>query len=155
MLIDLNRNCAVRTESFRTVQYIGMRSTPLQIAWAKRPPRKALPEKVGRCSKRVDAALPGKHTRLLYGRPSRTEAGVLAQLRTGMAKLTDFHRIKAALSDQCAGGQARETVDQRLPNQGAEFVQGLAARGALASKSLGLRGYCKDHPCLCLLHWRP
>lgn len=65
-----------------------------------------------RSSKRNDAAVPGKHTRLLYGRLSRKEASVLAQLRTGMAKLNAYlHRIEAAPSDQCACGKAREIVD--------------------------------------------
>ena len=92
-----------------------MRSTTLHIAWAKRAPAKSLPEKVGKHSKRVDTALPGKHTRLLYDHLSRKEAGVLAQLRTGMAKLNTYlHRIKAASSDQCACGQARETVEHFL-----------------------------------------
>ena len=92
-----------------------MRSTALRIAWAKRAPPTSLPDKVGRHSKRVDIALPGKHTQLLYDHLSRSEAGVLAQLRTGMAKLNTYlHRIKAAPSDQCTCGQARETVDHFL-----------------------------------------
>ncbi|EAQ84468.1 hypothetical protein CHGG_08482 [Chaetomium globosum CBS 148.51] len=71
--------------------------------------------KWGRHSKRVDIALPGKHTQLLYDHLSRSEAGVLAQLRTGMAKLNTYlHRIKAAPSDQCTCGQARETVNHFL-----------------------------------------
>ncbi|EAQ90174.1 hypothetical protein CHGG_06793 [Chaetomium globosum CBS 148.51] len=44
-----------------------------------------------------------------------SEAGVLAQLRTGMAKLNTYlRRIGAVPSDQCACGQARETVDHFL-----------------------------------------
>jgi hypothetical protein len=46
----------------------GMRSTTLRIAQGKRASAKTLLEKVGRHSKRVDIALPGKHTRLLYNR---------------------------------------------------------------------------------------
>jgi hypothetical protein len=89
-----------------------MRSTNLRIAWAKRAPLKCLPDKVGRYSKTIDTALPGKHTQLLYNRLTRKEASVLAQLRTGMAKLNVYlHRIEAAPSDQCACGKARETVD--------------------------------------------
>ncbi len=92
-----------------------MRSTTLRVARAKRAAAKSLPEKVGRHSKRVDTALPGKRTRLLYDRLSRKEANVLAQLRTGMAKLNTYlHRIRAASSDQCACGQARETVEHFL-----------------------------------------
>lgn len=53
----------------------------------------------------------GKHTQLLYERLSRKEAGIFAQLRTGMARLNVFlHRIGVALSDQYACGQATETV---------------------------------------------
>ncbi len=56
---------------------------------------KCLPEKVGSHSKRVDAALPGKHTRQLYDRLAWREARVLAQLRTGMARLNAYlYRIK-------------------------------------------------------------
>ena len=40
---------------------------------------------------------------------------MLAQLRTGMARLNTYlHRINAAPTDQCECGQARETVDHFL-----------------------------------------
>ncbi|KZL86238.1 hypothetical protein CI238_13470 [Colletotrichum incanum] len=59
-----------------------------------------LPEGVGQFSKRVDAALPGKHTRQLYDSFSRKEASILAQLRTGMARLNWYlHQIGAAASE--------------------------------------------------------
>ena len=97
------------------MQLPNMRSTTLRIARAKRETTTALPENIGRHSKRVDTALPGKHTRQLYDRLTRKEAGVLAQLRTGMARLNGYlHRIDVAESDQCACGQARETVDHFL-----------------------------------------
>jgi hypothetical protein len=105
---------ATQQNATQQAQKPGMRSTTLRAARAKRPSAKSLPEKVGRHSKRGDTALPGKHTRLLYDRLSRKEAGILAQLRTGMAKINTYlHRIKAAASDQCACGQARETVVQQ------------------------------------------
>ena len=45
----------------------------------------------------------------------RREASVLAQLRTGMTRLSGFlSRIGAAESDQCACGHARETVEHFL-----------------------------------------
>ena len=51
----------------------------------------------------------GEHTRRLYDRLSWKEAGVLAQLMTGMARLNGYlHRINAAGSDRCACGQVRE-----------------------------------------------
>lgn len=92
-----------------------MKSTTLNIAQSQAVASKELPENVGRHSKRVDAALPGKHTRQLYDRLSWKEASVLAQLRTGMARLNGYlYRIKVAETDQCACGQARETVEHFL-----------------------------------------
>jgi ribonuclease HI len=93
----------------------GMKSTMLNNARAKRGITKSLGEKVGIHSKKVDAALPGKHTRQLYDGLSWREANILAQLRTGMARLNTYlHRINAAPSDLCACGQARETVEHFL-----------------------------------------
>jgi hypothetical protein len=84
------------------------RSTTLNTARAKRGPTKSLPEKVGKLSKRVDIALPGRHTRKLYGQLTPKEASVLAQLRTGIARLNSYlFLIKAVLSDQCACGEAK------------------------------------------------
>jgi hypothetical protein len=92
-----------------------MKSTTLKIARSQAAPSNDLPENVGRHVKRVDAALPGKHTRQLYDRLSWKEASVLAQLRTGMARLNGYlYRINAADTDQCACGQARETVEHFL-----------------------------------------
>jgi hypothetical protein len=90
-------------------------ATTLNVARAKRGPTKSLPEKVGKLSKRVDTALPGKHTRKLYDQLTPKEASVLAQLRTGMARLNSYlFLIKAVPSDQCACGEARETVEHFL-----------------------------------------
>jgi hypothetical protein len=76
---------------------------------------RTLPDEVGKYSREIDTALPGKHTRTLYDGLKRREASVLAQLRTGMARLNGYlHRIGAAESDQCACGQATETVKHFL-----------------------------------------
>jgi ribonuclease HI len=92
-----------------------MKSTTLNLARSRAVPRNTLPADVGKHAKRVDAALPGKHTRQLYDRLSWKEASVLAQLRTGMARLNGYlFRINAAETDQCACGQAKETVDHFL-----------------------------------------
>jgi hypothetical protein len=92
-----------------------MKSTTLNIARSHAVASNDLPENVGRHVKRVDAALPGKHTRQLYDRLPRKEASVLAQLRTGMARLNGYlYRIKVAETDQCACRQARETVEHFL-----------------------------------------
>jgi ribonuclease HI len=91
------------------------RSTTLNIARAKRGTTRSLPEKVGKLSKKVDKALPGKHTRTLYNQLTHKEASVLAQLRTGIARLNSYlSLINAAPSDQCACGEARETVQHFL-----------------------------------------
>ena len=85
------------------------------MARAKRGATRSLPEKVGKFSKRVDTALPGKHTRKLYDQLTRKEASVLAQLRTGMARLNSYlFIIEATPSDRCDCGQARETVEHFL-----------------------------------------
>ena len=97
------------------IQLPRMKSTTLNIARSKLGTSGGLPEKVGKHSKKVDIALPGKHTRQLYDRLSWKEASVLAQLRTGMARLNIYlHRIEAAPTDQCECGQARETVEHFL-----------------------------------------
>jgi ribonuclease HI len=92
-----------------------MKSTTLNIARSQAATSNDLPENVGRHVKRIDAALPGKHTRQLYDRLSWKEASVLAQLRTGMARLNGYlYRINVAETDQCVCGQARETVEHFL-----------------------------------------
>ncbi|OQE09714.1 hypothetical protein PENFLA_c100G00312 [Penicillium flavigenum] len=92
-----------------------MKSTTLNIARSQAVPSNDLPVNVGRHAKRVDTALPGKHTRQLYDRLSWKEASVLAQLRTGMARLNGYlYRINVVDTDQCACGQARETVEHFL-----------------------------------------
>lgn len=92
-----------------------MKSTTLNLARSQAVPRNTLPADVGKHAKRVDAALPGRHTQLLYDRLSRKEATVLAQLRTSIARLNGYlYRINAADTDQCACGKAKETVEHFL-----------------------------------------
>ncbi len=92
-----------------------VRSTTLNEARRKRNIVTSLPAKVGKHSKKIDTALPGKHTRQLYDHLSWKEASVLAQLRTGMVRLNAYlHQIKVAASDQCACGRARETIEHFL-----------------------------------------
>jgi ribonuclease HI len=72
-------------------------------------------ERVGKYTTKLDSALPGKHTYLLYNSFNSTGASILAQLRTGMARLNGYlHCIGAAESDLCACGQAKETVEHFL-----------------------------------------
>ena len=87
------------------------KSTILSTALKKQKQDKKLPEGIGKFSKEMDAALPGKHTRSLYDGLKRNEASILAQLRTGMARLNGYlHRIGAAESNICSCGTAKETV---------------------------------------------
>lgn len=91
------------------------KSTVINIAIANQREGKTLPEKIGKYSKELDAALPGKHTYSLYDALKRKEANVLAQLRTGRIRLNGYlHQIGAAESDQCACGQAKETIEHFL-----------------------------------------
>ncbi|RYP73404.1 hypothetical protein DL771_003672 [Monosporascus sp. 5C6A] len=91
---------ATRPGSVPQEQPPGMKSTMLNAARSTRGTTSGLPEKVGKHSKRVDIALSGKHTRRLYDELSWKEASVLAQLRTGMARLNGYpHRIKAVPTD--------------------------------------------------------
>ena len=91
------------------------KSTTIRLAIAKQRQGRMLPEDVGKFSRAMDTALPGKHTRDLYDKLKRREAHVLAQLRTGMARLNGFlNRIGASESERCACGHARETVEHFL-----------------------------------------
>jgi hypothetical protein len=55
---------------------------------------------VGRYSKRLNKALPGKHARTLYDSLKRRESDNLVQQRTGMARVNKYlHRIRAAETD--------------------------------------------------------
>lgn len=95
-------------------QHRQAKSTVINNARTKREAR-MLPEGVGKYSRDMDTALPGKHTRTLYDGLKRGEASVLAQLRTGMARLNGYlHQIGASESDICICGQARETVKHFL-----------------------------------------
>lgn len=91
------------------------RSTKLRLAKLAQQQVRKLPEGVGKYSKQVDKALPGKHTRELYDQLSRRESDILIQPRTGMARLNGFlHRVGAADSSLCECGQAPETVERTL-----------------------------------------
>jgi ribonuclease HI len=91
------------------------KSTTLNNARRKLQKVPKLPENVGAYSKTVDTALPGKHTRILYDGCSSKEAKILSQLRSGMARVNAYlHQIGAALSAECACGQALETIEHFL-----------------------------------------
>jgi hypothetical protein len=94
-------------------QTLSAKATVLSLAKKKHQGKPI--KKVGEYTRKFDTAFPGKHTRLLYNTFKRTEANILAQLRTGMSRLNGYlHRINAADSDLCACGQAKETVEHFL-----------------------------------------
>ncbi|KAJ6441005.1 reverse transcriptase [Purpureocillium lavendulum] len=103
------QECVVETPPYQAS------STTLRLALARERPREQLPDSVGKYLKRIDKALPGRHTRALYEALKRRESDVLAQLRTGMMRLNSYLRkIGAAESDMCDCGQAPETTEHFL-----------------------------------------
>ena len=63
----------------------------------------------------MNAALPGKHIKKMYNLFIKSEARILAQLRTGIAKLNRFFfRIKVTDSEICECGTAKKTVKHFL-----------------------------------------
>lgn len=106
---------STRVEQQPEKQPFQAKSTAIRLALAAIQQEWTLPEHVGKYSKKVDIALPGKHTRSLYDGLNRKEAKTLAQLRTGMARLNSYlNQIGIADSELCACGQASETVEHFL-----------------------------------------
>ncbi|KJZ69375.1 hypothetical protein HIM_11236 [Hirsutella minnesotensis 3608] len=91
------------------------RSTTLRLLLNGQRQGNQIPERVGKWLRKIDKALPGKHTPKLYDELKRREASVLAQLRTGKSRLNNYlHKIGAVESDECACGQSAETVEHFL-----------------------------------------
>ena len=91
------------------------KSTLINRAKATRTHGQRIPQEVGKYSRELDIALPGRHTRTLYDTLHRIEASVLAQLRTGMNRLNGYlNRIGVTESEMCVCGQAKETVKHFL-----------------------------------------
>ena len=102
-------------ESFRDAKEQTSSAKTTVLCLAKRKYKGRAFERVGEYTRKLDTALPGTHTRLLYNNFKRTEAGILAQLRTGISRLNGYlYRINAAQTDLCACGQAEETVEHFL-----------------------------------------
>ena len=59
--------------------------------------------------RKLDTALPGKHTKEIYNQLSKKEASILAQLRTGKSKLNDYLKvIGASESENCLCGEKED-----------------------------------------------
>lgn len=71
--------------------------------------------KSGQFTKRIDRALPGKHTLLLYNGLRRSEAAILSQIRTGRARVNKYlSKIGAAESGLCEHCQQTESIPHLL-----------------------------------------
>ena len=68
---------------FPQKQFDCAKSTIINKAKAERYKDRTLPEGVGKHLKKLDTAIPGRHTRKLYDAVGRVEACELVQLRTG------------------------------------------------------------------------
>jgi hypothetical protein len=64
-----------------------------------------LPKGVGKFATEIDKALLRRHIKQLYNNLKRSEASILAQLRTGIVRLNNYlYSINATETDQCACG---------------------------------------------------
>ena len=69
----------------------------------------------GKFTRKVDKALPGKHTLSLYNGLKRSEAAILSQLRTGRARINKYlAKIGAAESELCEHCQQIESIPHLL-----------------------------------------
>jgi ribonuclease HI len=91
------------------------KSTTINLTIAAQWEGRNLPERIGKYSREMDIALPGKHTRIIYDTLKKKEATILAQLRTGMARLNGYlYMIGVAESDLCVCERAKETIKHFL-----------------------------------------
>ena len=71
--------------------------------------------KSGQFTKKIDRAVPGKHTLLLYNGLKRSEAAILSQIRTGCARINKYlSKIGAAESELCKHCQQIESIPHLL-----------------------------------------
>jgi hypothetical protein len=77
-------------EPWREVQEHSPSAKATVLCRAKQKHEGKLIEEVGEYTRKLDTALPGRHTRLLYNAFKRIEASILAQLRTGMSRLNGY-----------------------------------------------------------------
>jgi len=74
-----------------------------------------IPNHIGKYSKKIDKALPGKHTKKIYDFLDKKDAKLLVQMRTGMNRLNHYlHRIGATDSALCDCGKTNETMKHYL-----------------------------------------
>jgi ribonuclease HI len=81
---------STEADSYPKKRTFRAKSTTLNLARKEQNDSPSLPERVGAWLKRIDMALSGRHTRMLYDPLRPKEAGILAQLRTGMIQHSSF-----------------------------------------------------------------
>ena len=102
------------TEGGTEIGKVSSKTTVLGRALQGATKRQELPKGTGEYTTEMDKA-PGKHVKQLYNSFKHSEASILAQLRTGMARVNEYlHKIKAAETYQCDCGQATESVKHFL-----------------------------------------
>jgi hypothetical protein len=104
-----------KADSYPKKRTFRAKSTTLNLARKERGDSPLLPERVGAWLKRINMALPGRHIRTLYDPLRPKEAGIFAQLRTGMTRLNYYlHQIGIAPSEQCEWKRKKETIGHFL-----------------------------------------
>jgi len=91
------------------------RSKAWEKAKIKLAKKRMLPPEVGKFTRELDTALPGRHVKKLYDGLNRQEASILAQLRTGKTRLRGYlYDIGKEETEMCDCGVERETVEHFL-----------------------------------------
>jgi hypothetical protein len=91
-------------DSYPEKRIFKAKSTTLNLARKGQSDSPPLPEWVGAWSKRMNMALPGRHTRMLYDPLRLKEAGILAQLathRNNTAELLSTPNRSSAVGPMC------------------------------------------------------
>ena len=110
------------TKKGRTVDTYPILSTPITLRSTAHqkvreipPPVQVIKTTVGKYTRAIDKALPGKHTRALYNGRSYKDASILCQLRTGMCRLNGYlSKIKVVRTPLYDCGITEETIDHFL-----------------------------------------
>ena len=99
-----------------TPQHPRLKSVALQLAKRRIDSESSsAPPKTGIFTRQLDGALPSKHMRKIYDSLGYKEAGILAQLRSGMCRLNAYlAKIKAVESADCSTCGVPETVQHFL-----------------------------------------
>ncbi|KJZ69627.1 hypothetical protein HIM_10990 [Hirsutella minnesotensis 3608] len=110
-LAKMQAKRATRDECIAEPATFQARPTTLRMLLNEHTRVRQIPEGVGKHSKRIDKALPGKHTRKLYDELTRKESEVLVQLRTGKSRLNSYLRKIGAVESEDGRCNERSCFD--------------------------------------------